>query len=432
MSIGFLGIQFGLGLQNANASRILLNFGADVENLSLFWLAAPITGMIVQPIIGYYSDRTWNKLGRRKPYFLAGAILTSLALIMMPNSAMLAAFIPALIVGAGMLMIMDASINIAMEPFRALVADMLPSSQRTLGFSIQSFLIGVGAVIASALPYIINWIRPETDIIPGTVSHNVISSFYIGAIVMMGTILWTIFTTKEYPPEIQSSFEEDTIDKHADEIHKTEKNGFQEIMHNIIHMPATMKQLGLVQFCSWFGLFTMWVYATPAIAHHIYGITDHDSPLYNEAANWVGVLFAAYNGVAMIFALILPIIAKYTNRRITHAIALVLGGLGFISMYYFTTPGQLLISMIGIGIAWSSILSMPYAILAGSIPPAKMGIYMGIFNFFITIPQIINGFINGPLIIKYLYGGDTIYAMVTAGILFIIGAFCVVFVKDND
>lgn len=433
MSFGFLGIQFGFGLQNANASRILQNFGADVENLSLFWLAAPITGMIIQPIIGYYSDKTWNRLGRRKPYFLAGAILTAFALIMMPNSAILANIMPPLLVGAGMLMIMDASINVAMEPFRALVADMLPSEQRTLGFSIQSFLIGVGAVVASALPWMmVHWFGMAETAAPGEVSKNVIYSFYIGAAVLLGAILWTIFKTKEYPPEIQAEFHEDTTSGQTDKLHEKSQNGFLEVWHNIRYMPTTMKQLGLVQFCSWFALFSLWVYTTPAVADHIYGTTDSGSLAYNEAANWVGVLFGVYNFVAMGFALVLPLIAKYTNRRITHAISLVIGGLGLISMYFFQDPKMLILSMVGVGVAWSSILSMPYAILAGSLPPAKMGVYMGIFNFFITLPQIVNGLINGPLIVKYFYHGKAMYALVTAGVMLLIGALCVIFVKDNE
>lgn len=434
MSFGFLGIQFGFGLQNANASRILQNFGADVESLSLFWLAAPITGMIIQPIIGYYSDHTWNRLGRRKPYFLTGAILTALALIFMPNSEILASLMPPLLVGAGMLMIMDASINVAMEPFRALVADMLPSSQRTLGFAIQSFLIGVGAVVASALPWIlVNWFDMPDTAVPGQVSRNVILSFYIGAVVLLGTILWTIFRTREYPPTVQAEFHEDIHTKESEKLQKENpRNGFSEVIHNIRYMPSTMKQLGLVQFCSWFALYSLWVYTTPAVASHLYGTTDAGSTAYNEAANWVGVLFSVYNFVAMIFALLLPVIAKYTSRKITHAFSLACGGIGLISIYFFNDPKLLVISMVGVGIAWSSILSMPYAILAGALPPAKMGVYMGIFNFFITFPQVVNGLLNGPVIVKYFYNGNSIFALVTAGIMLLVGACCVCFVKDCE
>lgn len=426
MSFGFLGIQFGFALQNANASRILQTYGSDVEHLSWFWLAAPITGMIIQPIIGYYSDRTWCRLGRRKPYFLAGAILTSIALIFMPNSGSLSTLIPPMFIGAGMLMIMDASINVAMEPFRALVADLLPSEQRTLGFSIQTFLIGVGAVVASWFPYILaEWFGISKTAAPGEIPDNVIFSFYVGAAVLLSTVLWTIFHTKEYPPEIQRQFTDD-----RKESVPTEKGNFGDILRDIVHMPRTMAQLGIVQFFSWFALFSMWVYTTPAVAERFYGTTDASSEAYQIAGNWVGVLFGIYNAVAMVFALFLPVIAKWTNRKTTHALSLFCGGLGLISFHIFNDPYLLIISMVGIGIAWASILAMPYAILAGAIPATKMGVYMGIFNFFITIPQIVNGVFNG-FIVEYIYHKDAIYALSTAGIFLMLAAISVIFVKDK-
>ena len=426
MSFGFLGIQFGFALQNANASRILQTFGANVEHLSWFWLAAPLTGMIIQPIIGYYSDRTWTRLGRRKPYFLAGAILTSVALVFMPNSGSLSGLIPPMFIGAGMLMIMDASINVAMEPFRALVADLLPSEQRTLGFSIQTFLIGVGAVVASWFPYILaNWFGISGTAEAGKVPDNVIFSFYIGAAVLLGTVLWTIFHTQEYPPEIHTRF------NHENTTETAEKKGFFNIFQDIIHMPKTMAQLGIVQFFSWFGLFSMWVYTTPAVADRFFGTADPSSNAFQEAGNWVGVLFGIYNAVAMFFALFLPVIAKYIGRRGTHALALVCGGLGLLSFEIFTDAHMLVWSMIGIGIAWSSILAMPYAILAGAIPVSRMGVYMGIFNFFITIPQIINGIFNG-FIVEHIYNREAIYALSTAGIFLLIAALSVFFVKDKS
>jgi len=427
MSFGFLGIQFGFALQNANASRILQTFGADVEKLSWFWIAAPLTGMIVQPIIGHYSDKTWTKLGRRRPYFLAGAVMASIALILMPNSAMFTAFAPAMFIGAGMLMIMDASFNVAMEPFRALVADLLPSDQRTLGFSIQTSLIGIGAVIGSWLPYALgNWIGISKEAPEGHVPDNVIFSFYIGAAVLLGAILWTVFSTKEYPPE---SFD----DKSNDFEKATNRNFFTAVFQDVKSMPKTMKQLGIVQFFSWFALFSMWVYMTPAVAVHIYGtdISDTSSEKFNEAGNWVGVIFGIYNAVAAVYAFCLPAIAKKIGRKRTHAFSLVMGGLALISIYFISNPNMLLVSMVGIGIAWGSILAMPYAILAGSIPAKKMGIYMGIFNFFITIPQIINGFFGGP-IVKRFYDSQAIYAIVVAGICLFIAAFSVVFVEDKD
>ncbi len=426
MSMGFLGIQFGFALQNANASRILQNFGADVEHLSWFWLAAPVTGLIVQPIIGHYSDRTWNRLGRRRPYFLTGAILASIALCLMPNSGALATFIPPMFVGAGMLMIMDASINISMEPFRALVGDMLPSEQRTQGFSVQAALIGFGAIFGSLLPYILAEFMGISKVAaPGEVPNNVIFSFYFGAVVFISTIVWTVTKTREYPPEELAKYNGDEVE----EVH----GGFFTIFKDFASMPKTMKQLGIVQFFSWFALFSMWVFSTPAIAQHAYGtaVTDTSSEAYNDAGNWVGVMFGVYNAVSALFALVLPRIAARVGRKRTHAISLACGGIGLLSIYIFKDPYLLLISMLLVGIAWASVLSMPYAILAGAIPANKMGIYMGIFNFFIVIPQIVNGVIGGP-IVKYFYNSQAIYALIIAGVCMLIAAFSVSFVDDKD
>jgi maltose/moltooligosaccharide transporter len=424
MSLGFLGIQFGFALQNGNASRILTTFGADVEHLSWFWLAAPLTGMIVQPIIGYYSDRTWTSLGRRRPYFLAGSILAATALMFMPNAQVLAGLLPPLYVGAGILMIMDASFNVAMEPFRALVADLLPSDQRTLGFSIQTFLIGIGAVLGSWLPYIfaeffdVNKVAAE-----GAVPYNVTLSFYVGAVIFLVAILWTVTTTKEFPPDKEYLKEESS----------SGGKGISQIVSDFAKMPKTMKQLGWVQFFSWFALFSMWVFSTSAIATHVYGLpqSDRSSATFNDAANWVGIIFGVYNGVSAIYALLLPFIAAKLGRKLTHAVSLIAGGIGLISIYFIHDPNLLLFSMIGVGMAWASILAMPYAMLAGAIPPQKMGIYMGVFNFFITLPQIINGIVGGP-IVKYLYGSQAIYALVMAGVFLLIAAFCVRFVDDKD
>ena len=431
MSMGFLGIQMGFALQNANASRILQTFGADVEHLSWFWLVAPITGMIVQPIVGHYSDNTWTRLGRRRPYFLAGAVLASLGLILMPNAGLFAAFIPALWVGAGMLMIMDASFNIAMEPFRALVADKLPSSQRTLGFSVQTVLIGIGAVVGSWLPYILaegfGWGKTAGE---GEIPLNLIISFVVGAAILLGSILWTLVTTTEYSPEELEEFDSEELEN---EVVEEEKPSLIHIFRDFASMPETMKQLGLVQFFSWFALFSMWVFTTPAIAEHVFGVAkgDTSSPLFQEAGNWVGVIFGVYNAVSAVFAFFLPKIAASMGRKKTHAISLILGGLGLISIYFIQDKYWLLLSMVGIGIAWASILAMPYAILAGSIPAKKMGVYMGIFNFFITFPQIVNGIIGGP-IVKHLYGGQAIWALVTAGVFMLLGAWSVMRVNDVD
>lgn len=424
MSFGFLGIQFGFALQNGNASRILTTFGADVEHLSWFWLAAPLTGMIIQPIIGYYSDRTWTSLGRRRPYFLAGSILAASALMMMPNSAVLASLLPPLYIGAGILMIMDASFNVAMEPFRALVADLLPTDQRTLGFSIQTCLIGIGAVIGSWLPYVFaEFFGLEKSTTDGSVPYSVTLSFYIGAVVFLIAILWTVLTTKEFPPDKEYLKNEKS----------SGRKGLGQIISDFAGMPATMKQLGLVQFFSWFALFSMWVFTTSAVATHVYGLPqdDRSSVMFNDAANWVGIIFGVYNGVSAIYALMLPVIAAKFGRKTTHAVSLTAGGMGLISIYFIHDPTILLFSMIGVGMAWASILAMPYAILAGSIPSHKMGIYMGVFNFFITLPQIINGIIGGP-IVKYLYSSQAIYAIVMAGVFLIVAAFCVRFVSDKD
>lgn len=435
MSVGFMGIQFGFALQNANASRILQTFGADVEQLSLFWLVAPLTGMIVQPIIGHYSDNTWNRLGRRKPYFLTGALFAAVGLILMPQSPMFAAYLPALWIGAGMLMLMDASFNIAMEPFRALVADKLPSDQRTLGFSVQTLLIGVGAVIGSWLPYFLtNYIGiSNTTAIIGDVPANTVISFIVGATVLVGTILWTLFTTREYSPKEVSEFE-----KHEDNdvVYEQKEASILDIFKDFARMPKTMKQLGIVQFFSWFALFSMWVFTTPALAQHVWGLApdDRSSEAFNNAGDYVGVIFGVYNLVAALFAMALPVIARFVGRKLTHSICLTAGGLGLISIMFITSPEMkiwLNVSMIGVGIAWASILAMPYAILAGSIPARKMGVYMGIFNFFITFPQIVNGIFGGP-IVKHLYNGHAVYAIVTAGVLMILGAVSVIFVTDKD
>jgi maltose/moltooligosaccharide transporter len=426
MSIGFLGIQMGFALQNANASRILQTFGADVEHLSWFWLVAPFTGMVIQPIIGHYSDKTWTKLGRRRPFFLAGAILAAIGLILMPNADMFVNILPALWVGAGFLMIMDASFNVAMEPFRALVADKLNNSQQTLGFSIQTVLIGIGAVVGSWLPYVLtNWFGFEKSAEVGKVPYSLILSFIIGAIFLLTCIIWTIIKTPEYSPQEQAAFEGEEIE--------TDKGSFFDIFKDFGNMPKTMKQLGLVQFFSWFGLFSMWVYMTRAIAQHIYNLpsSDSSSEQFNDAGNWVGVIFGVYNAVSAIYAFFLPKMATKFGRKNTHSYSLIVGGLSLISIYFITDYRWLILPMLGVGFAWASILAMPYAILAGSIPAKKMGIYMGIFNFFITIPQIINGIIGGP-IVKYFYGGQAIYAIVVGGICFLLAAFCVRFVDDNS
>lgn len=419
MSFGFLGIQFGFALQNANVSRIFETLGANLDDIPILWIAAPATGLIVQPIIGYMSDRTWGRMGRRRPYFLIGAILASLALLIMPNS-------PALWVAAGMLWIMDASINISMEPFRALVADLLPSEQRTTGFAVQSFFIGLGAIIASSLPYIFtNWFGVSNTAPAGEIPKSVTWSFYIGAIAFLGAVSWTVFRTKEYPPENINNFL-----KHKKE-HAGFFHGITEISKSFAGMPKTMIQLAFVQFFSWFALFAMWIYTTAAVTHHIYGATDTTSLLYNEGADWVGVLFSVYNGFAALMAFVIIWIAKKTNRKTVHMISLIVGGLSLASFYVIKDPQLLLLSELGIGLAWASILSMPYAILAGSLPPEKMGVYMGIFNFFIVIPQITAAAILGWFV-KHMFGGEAVMALLLGGVSFVIAGILVLFVKDVD
>jgi maltose/moltooligosaccharide transporter len=430
MSFGFLGIQMGFALQNANASRILQIFGADVHELSWFWIIAPVTGLIVQPIIGHYSDKTWGKFGRRKPYFLIGAILASIGLVLMPQADIFIAFLPALWVGAGFLMIMDASFNIAMEPFRALVGDNLRTDQRTAGFSIQTALIGFGAVIGSWLPYALtNWFGVSNETSQGIVPSNLIWSFIIGAIILILSILVTVATTKEYSPEELASFDNESIESEEEK----ENSSLLDIFDDFKKMPTTMRQLAYVQFFSWFGLFGMWVFATPAIAQHIYNLpyTDSSSKTYQNAGDWVGILFGIYNLVSAFYAFALPYIAKKIGRKRTHAISLIIGGFGLLSIYIMPNENWLVVSMIGVGIAWASILAMPYAILAGSISAKKMGVYMGIFNLFIVMPQIINALIGGPLV-KYAYNNEAIFALVISGFSFLIAAALVYKVKDVD
>ncbi len=424
MSFGFLGIQFGFALQNGNTSRILRSFGADVDQLPMFWIVAPLVGMIVQPLIGHYSDRTWNRLGRRKPYFLAGALLSSAALVFLPNSGSFSSILPALWIGAGMVMIMDASFNVAMEPFRALVADNLPDSQRTSGFAIQTFLIGIGAVVGSELPSFLakNGFSQEAG--ASGVADNIRYSFYIGAAVFVIAILVTIFKSREYPPA--------EYEKYHGKNEDASKAGLSEIFKDFGRMPRTMRQLGLVQFFSWFALFSMWVFTSDAVATHVYGLTGDyaKSVAYNDAGNLVSSAFGTYNLVAAAYALCLPLVAKFLGRKGTHAFSLIAGGVGLISIYFIKDPEMLKFSMIGVGLAWASILAMPYVILSGSIPPGKLGIYMGIFNFFITLPQIING-ICGGWIVKYLYDGQPIYAIVLAGFFMLCAAVSVLFVYDE-
>lgn len=419
MSFGFLGIQFGFALQNANVSRIFETLGASKDELPILWLAAPVTGLLVQPIIGYYSDRTWHKKwGRRRPFFAVGAILATIALFLMPNST-------ALWMAVIMLWLMDASINISMEPFRAFVGDMLPNEQRTSGFAMQSFFIGLGAVIASALPWMFtNWFGVSNVTTDGMIPDSVRWSFYLGGVAYFSAVMWTVFNTDEYPPDDLEKLREENAAVGI-------WDGLIESFLGIFKMPKTMVQLSLVQFFSWFALFAMWIYTTSAVTSHVYGTEDASSALYNEGADWVGICFAIYNGIAAIVAFLLPVLAKRITRRMTHLVALFCGGIGLLSIYFITDPSMLLVSMIGVGIAWASILSMPYAMLSSILPANKMGYYMGVFNFFIVIPQIVAASILGFLL-KSFFGNVSVYALIIGGVsMMIAGLLCLV-VEDRE
>jgi len=553
LSMGFMGIQMGFGLQNGNASRILSDFGADVHELSWFWIVAPLTGLIVQPIIGHMGDNTWGKMGRRKPYFLVGAILAALGLIFLPNSNIVAGEgmsvmefmgISAILwIGIGFLALMDVSFNISMEPFRALVGDMLPKSQSTLGFSVQTILIGLGAILGSFFPWILfNWFGIANTAEAGSVAPNVIWSFYLGAAILIITILYTILTVKEYPPEDFAKYQGEPADDGF------QKSKLSDIFVDAWNMPTRMKRLGLVQFFSWFALFTMWVFTTVAISQNVYD-TEVNAAIYNLAkeklqtyvethngkeaqdaqkllasleevepgdkgyfinskaaaflangvvypneqlpqaiaqntasadaqtlskwqalpesekysdaelmaqlkdlpelsaearaslefkyinlqhglgGDWTNVLFGTYNAIATAFAFLLSFIARKTSRKFTHIFSLVMGGLGLISMMFISEPEWLLLGMVGVGMAWASILSMPYALLIDSLPPAKMGVYMGIFNFFIVIPQIINALIGGPIVHAFFNDYATYY-LAFGGVLFLLAALFTLRIKE--
>lgn len=479
MSFGFLGIQFGFAIQNANTSRIFEMLGAKESELPILWLAAPMTGLLVQPVIGYMSDRTWHPtFGRRRPYFAIGAIFASLALVIMPNSS-------SLWMAAGMLWIMDASINISMEPFRAFVGDLLPLDQRTAGFAMQSFFIGVGAVVGSSLPYVYaNWFGINNVAPKGEIPDNVMWCYYTGAAIFLAAVLWTVFSTKEHPPETHEADQTGDTGTNAQArpsvylrnglvlmavalgvtlwltqaglekelyvicgvialfgiaytvasifmIRGNHTLGFVQMVRDFQHMPKTMVQLAFVQFFTWFALFSMWIYTTPAVARHIYHATDTQSKAYAEGADWVGTLFTVYNLTTAVVALFLPVLSGMVGRRVTHLLALCCGGGGLISFYFIQDPNMLIISMIGVGIAWASILSVPYAMLSSSIPSSKMGYYMGIFNFFIVIPQIIAASVLG-FMVRHYFDGQSVYALVVGGAAMVVAGFLSLIVNDRD
>ncbi|PZV81590.1 maltose/moltooligosaccharide transporter [Algoriphagus aquaeductus] len=421
MSFGFLGIQFGFALQGGFMSRIFQTLGADKDAIPFLWIAAPLTGLLVQPIVGYLSDRTWHpKYGRRKPFFFIGAVLSTVALFFAPYSS-------ALWMAAGALWILDASINISMEPFRALVADKLPDSQRSYGFVVQTLIIGIGTWVASNLPWMMTQLGVPNTAVEGVVPDSVKYAFGIGALVLFASILYTILTTDEYPPEDMEEFEREKAAK------KGIFSGLEEIFRNISTMPPVMKKLGLVQFFSWFAFFTMWSFATPAITEHIFGATDTTSEAYNNAADSVGNYLGTYGLVSMFYALILSFIASkiQINRKLLHLVSLIAGGIGFILIYYITEPWMLHLCFSLVGIAWASILSMPYAMLSGSVEPKKMGVYMGIFNMFIVIPQIIAALGGVNFLYKLLFGEAVINTMLLAGTLLILAGLSNLLITDR-
>ena len=415
MSFGFLGIQFGWGLQMANMSPIYKYLGADESSLPYLWLAGPLTGLLIQPIVGAMSDRTWTRLGRRRPFFLVGAIIASICLILMPNSS-------AVWMAASLLWIMDASINITMEPFRAFVGDKLPEEQRTLGFVMQSFFIGIGSTLANALPYILTFLG-VVGVMKSGIPYSTLIAFVVGAAAFLTAVLWTVFTTDEFPPDDLETFRK--------------KNAEGSIVANILkevgdafrEMPTTMKQLAIVQFFTWFALPFMWQFYGLTVARHVFGAVDDKSDLFKQGTEWGGVCFAIYNLVCFLVAFGIPPLAAKIGRKGVHMICLTCGGLGLISTYFAGNPYFLWIGMIGVGIAWASILSMPYVILAGAIKPERMGVYMGVFNLFIVIPQVVQSFLT-PQIYKSVLGDNPLNAVILGGISMLVAAVCVLVVKD--
>ena len=417
MSFGFFGIQFGFALQNTNTSRIFSTLGASADDLPLFWLAAPVTGLLVQPIIGYLSDNTWHpRWGRRRPFFFIGAVLASLALFLMPNSS-------ALWMAIAILWLMDAAINVSMEPFRAFVGDKLDSSQQTTGFAMQTFFIGCGAVIASLLPYLFADVLGVSNVpVDGAIPDSVRYSFYAGGAAYFLAVMWTVLTADEIPPENMEAFRAES------------KPGLNhaiiEILGGFMSMPKTMVQLAFVQFFTWVALFAMWIYTTNAVADNVFGTADAQSASFQEAGNWVGIMFAVYNGVSALAAFILPVFARATSRKFVHMVCLLIGGASLMSIMFIHNLNLLMLPMVGVGIAWASILTMPYAILAGALPAKRMGFYMGVFNFFIVIPQIVSGLLLG-FVTKHFFAGHTVSTVALGGACMVLAGLLTLFVHEH-
>ena len=419
MSFGFFGIQFGFALQNANTSRIFSTLGATPDELPLFWLAAPVTGLLVQPVIGYLSDRTWHPYwGRRRPFFFMGAIFASIALFLMPNST-------TLWMAVAVLWMMDAAINVSMEPFRAFVGDKLDTSQQTAGFAMQTFFIGCGAVVASLLPMIFSDYLAISNVpVDGMIPDTVRYSFYIGGLVYLLAVTWTVFTAKEAPPEDLALFNAER--KASAGI----GHAIGEILGGFMKMPKTMVQLALVQFFTWIALFSMWIYTGTAVADNVWGTTNAQSAGFQDAGNWVGIMFGVYNGVSALAAFLLPVIARATSRKFVHTVCLIIGGLSLASIFLITDKYTLIYPMIGVGLAWASILTMPYAILAGSLPAKQMGYFMGLFNFFVVIPQIVSGLLLGWMTTQF-FGGHTVKTLMLGGACMVIAGILTLFVTDK-
>ena len=470
MSVGFLGIQFAFGLQNANVSRIFQTLGAHVSQIPALWIAAPLTGLLVQPIIGYASDRTWGRFGRRRPYFFAGAVLTTLALLVMPES-------PILWFAAVMLWVMDASVNISMEPFRAFVADQLPNAQRPLGFALQTLFIGVGAVLSSVLPWVLAHFGVSNVAAPGEIPTTVRISFYIGGAVLISSVLWTVLSTREYPPERLRGFSDSPPVPPLTDASRAWRPGLillalgaagiavirrdgldgqlyllasglvvagglflwlsrarsrgmvRQVMADLYGMPGAMRRLAWVQFFSWFAMFALWIYTTPAVTAVQFGSSNPLSGAYNAGANWVGVLFGAYNGFAVFAALIIPQLVRWAGVRWTHVINLVAAAVGLASFLWVRDPRWLLVSMLGVGFGWASILSLPYTLLADNLPAEKMGIYMGIFNFFVVIPQLLAASVLGVLL-KTFFAGQAVFGLVLGGVSLALAGLCTLRVAE--
>ncbi len=476
ISFGFFGIQVAFGLQNANVSRIFQSLGSDVDSLALLWIAGPVTGLLVQPLIGHFSDRTWGRLGRRRPYFLAGAVLAAIALVTMPNAGLL-------IAAAILLWMLDASLNVSMEPFRAFVGDMVGPAQRTAGYAFQTAFIGAGAVLGSLAPAALSAMGVSNTAPAGNIPPSVVYSFYIGAAAILSSVLWTVVTTREYPPEQLRAYHggNENHAGHAPAVAPERgwlwlagslivlaavlllrlerdlyvlggalfvfavaqlvaramvkagqtEGALVQIMSDLVQMPVQMKKLALAQFFSWLALFIMWIYTTPVVTQYVYGSTDTASKAYNAGADWVGILFSVYNGVAAIAAFLLPPLSKRFGPARTHMICLLVGAASYAAILFIRDANLLIVPMIGVGLVWASILTMPYVILAGVLPPAKLGIYMGIFNFFIVLPQLLVATIMGGAM-RALFPGQPIWTMAVASAVMAIAAVTMLRVDDRE